>query len=134
MKFTRNKRHVSEVSAGALTDIMFFLLLFFLIVSTTANPNVIKLLLPESSPSSDIAKNYKTVSVTSDSKYYLAQEEIPEADLFRRIEEATQGDETEKMIILRVDKDVPSQNLVRVLDIGMQLKLRVVLETKRSGN
>ena len=52
MRFERRKRHGSEVSTSALTDIMFFLLLFFLIVSTLTNPNVIKLILPQASPSS----------------------------------------------------------------------------------
>ena len=47
MKIQRRKRFAAEVSTASLNDIMFFLLLFFLIISTLANPNVIKIMLPK---------------------------------------------------------------------------------------
>lgn len=132
MKLTRNKRAHSEVNAGALTDIMFFLLLFFLIVSTMANPNVIKVFLPQASPSSDIAKNNLVVTVSKDLAYYVgnSKEPIPLEELRNKIEESVKDSEN-KSIQVNVDKDVPAQYLVNVLDIGMQLKIRVVIGTER---
>ena len=56
MKLRRRKRFEAEVSTSSLNDIMFFLLLFFLIISTIANPNVIKVLLPKGEKSQTLNK------------------------------------------------------------------------------
>jgi biopolymer transport protein ExbD len=130
MNFQRRNRMHSEISTGALTDIMFFLLLFFLIVSTVANPNVIKLMLPQSSPSSDIAKKTLAVSITKDLVYYIDKDPIEESELRNRIAARAQ-ELQEPTLVLRVEQGVAVEHLVKVLDIGMQLKLKVVLQTER---
>lgn len=130
MKFERRKRHLSEVNAGALTDIMFFLLLFFLIISTLTNPNVIKLLLPQSAPTSEIAKNYVTVSINPEFQYFIDQTPVNPDDLETRILEATAA-KSNNTVVLRVSIGVPIEYAVKVLDIGMRLRLKVVLETQR---
>jgi biopolymer transport protein ExbD len=58
----RGKRATAEVHTSAMNDIMFFLLLFFLIASTVTNPNVIKLMLPKSSSGQSVSKKTITVS------------------------------------------------------------------------
>ena len=60
----RKNRIAAEVQTSAMNDIMFFLLLFFLIASTVTNPNVIKLMLPKSSSGQSVSKKTITVSVT----------------------------------------------------------------------
>lgn len=127
----RRRRHASEVSTGALTDIMFFLMIFFLIVSTLTNPNVIKLLLPEASSSNSISKQSITVSITKDIKYFINKEEVSLDDLEAALAEKTQGVK-EPTIVLRVERDVPVEHLVKVLDIGMKLQIKVVLATQRA--
>src|SRR5512141_780545 len=78
MKIERRKTKASEVYTASLNDIMFFLLLFFLIVSTMVNPSVIKLLLPKASNSEQtVSKQNINLSVTKDLKYYLNDEEVP---------------------------------------------------------
>ena len=73
----KRKRHFKpEVSTSSLNDIMFFLLLFFLIVSTLSNPNVIKLLLPTSKAAQNLNKQQITISITKDKKYYIDNRQI----------------------------------------------------------
>lgn len=73
MAIKRNKRFHAEVATSALSDIMFFLLLFFLIISTLANPNVIKMDLPkpEEQINPDAEKTVPTVVITENNLYYL---------------------------------------------------------------
>ncbi|NBV14306.1 MAG: biopolymer transporter ExbD [Sphingobacteriia bacterium] len=130
MRFERRRRHASEVNPGALIDIMFFLLLFFLMISTFTNPNVIKLLLPESSPSNEITKNYVTVSITKDLFFYLDKEKVTADQLENRMMSIIET-KNNRTVILRVEKGVPVENMVLVLDIGMRNSLKIVLETKR---
>jgi biopolymer transport protein ExbD len=73
----KHNRASAEVHTSAMNDIMFFLLLFFLIASTVTNPNVIKLMLPKSSSGQAVSKKTITVSVTQDLKYYVEKKEIP---------------------------------------------------------
>src|SRR5947208_9598578 len=65
---TKRERTV-EIYTASLSDIMFFLLLFFLITSTLATPNVLKLLLPNSKTSSQSIKHPLVISVTKDLQY-----------------------------------------------------------------
>ena len=76
MAIKRRKRLHAEVATSALSDIMFFLLLFFLIISTLANPNVIKVPLPESKANEKTNKQHVTLTVTQDKKYFVDKKEI----------------------------------------------------------
>jgi biopolymer transport protein ExbD len=73
MAIKRNKRFHAEVATSALSDIMFFLLLFFLIISTMANPNVIKMDLPKPSESIDPVseKVVPIIVITPENQYYM---------------------------------------------------------------
>jgi len=124
----RNRRTKAEMQTSAMNDIMFFLLLFFLIASTVTNPNVIKLALPKSASGKSISKKTITVSVTQDLKYYVEKKEVKEADL-----PATLGSYSKQAaqltIVLYVEKTVAIQNVVSVLDIAQKLNIKLVLAT-----
>jgi biopolymer transport protein ExbD len=77
MAIKRNKRFHAEVATSALSDIMFFLLLFFLIISTLANPNVIKMDLPKPAEKIDPVhdKVIPTVVISEDNRYYILPSE-----------------------------------------------------------
>ena len=129
MRIRRRTREHAEVSTESLNDIMFFLLLFFLIVSTLANPNVVKLTLPSSKQSTQMNKQPLTVSVTKDRQYSIDKEPVPfdrlEAELQSRLaglDQATVG--------LRFDQALSVQDLVDVLTIGNRLKVKMVLATQ----
>ena len=124
----RNKRFHAEVATSSLSDIMFFLLLFFLIISTLANPNVIKMTLPKSKTNDKTNKQYISLSVTEDKKFYLdkqlvAFEEL-ETQLMSKI--GTANDQT---VIVRIPFNLQVQDLVDVLQIGVKNNLKFVIAT-----
>lgn len=130
MRVRRNKRFHAEIAASALSDIMFFLLLFFLIISTLANPNVIDLILPKAESNNTTDKSHLSLSVTRDKKYFLDKQEVSyeeiEAALSARV--AQSGDKT---VIVRVPFDLEVQDMVKILEIGVKLKLKFVIATTK---
>ncbi len=131
MNLRRRNRQAGEVYTASLSDIMFFLLLFFLITSTLATPNVLKLLLPSSKSSSQSIKHPLTISVTSDLQYAVNNTPVAEDQLEATIAAAIK-DQTDPTALLKVDKTIQLQNLVDLLDIGNRLKIKMVLATATS--
>lgn len=130
MKLKRQRRFEAEVQTSSLNDIMFFLLLFFLIVATLGSPNVIKLLLPKAEASThEVSKQPITLSITKDKAYYIDRTPVPLPELETRLQEATQGME-EPTVILRAEQTLTIQDLVDVMSMGARLKIRMVLATE----
>ena len=131
----RRKRHFRpEVSTSSLNDIMFFLLLFFLIVSSLANPNVIKLLLPESKSAQNLNKQQISISITKDKKYFIDNRQISFNDL-EPLLKARISSLWEPTVILRLENSLTVQDLVDVMEIGTRLKVKMVMATnKKSGS
>ena len=129
MNLKRSSPYLAEVYTGSLNDIMFFLMLFFLIVSTLVNPSVIKLLLPKAATSQAITKQQFALSVTKDKRYYLNNREISFDNLDKELVNATKNVK-EPTIVLRMDNALTVQDMVNVLQVGSKLKLRMVLATK----
>lgn len=130
MNIRRNKHFKPEVSTSSLNDIMFFLLLFFLIVSTLANPNVIKVLLPNSKSAQNLNKQQINLTVTADKKYFINQKEVTLSQLGSELEDQIKGIES-PTVILRFAKDLSVQDLVDVLEIGVRLNLKMVMATQK---
>ena len=130
MKITRTRRFHPEVSTSSLNDIMFFLLLFFLIVSTLSNPNVIKLLLPSSKAAQNLTKQQVTISITKDKNYFIDNQQIQFKDIepLLRNKIATIKEPT---VILRLENSLSVQDLVDVLEIGIRLQVKMVMATNK---
>ena len=130
----RRKRHFKpEVSTSSLNDIMFFLLLFFLIVSSLANPNVIKLLLPNSKSAQNLNKQQISISVTKDKRYYIDNRQISFNDL-EPLLKSRMTSLVEPTVILRFENTLSVQDLVDVLEIGTRLQVKMVMATnKKTG-
>src|SRR5476651_2487970 len=130
MNLRKRKRGVAaEVHTSAMNDIMFFLLLFFLIASTVTNPNVIKLLLPKSSSGQSVSKKTIVVSVTKDLRYYVDRKEVKVTDLSPTLA-GYKKLATELTIVLYVDKTVAIQDVVQIMDISQKLNIKLVLATE----
>lgn len=112
-----------------MSDIMFFLLLFFLIISTLANPNVIKVPLPEANNTDNTTSSHVTLTVTSDKKYFIDKEEVAPDMIEQRLVEITKerGDET---VVVRPAYDLDVQVLIDVLQMGVKNQLKLVIATK----
>lgn len=131
MIIRRKKHFKAEVSTSSLNDIMFFLLLFFLIVSSLANPNVIKLLLPNSKSSQNLNKQQITISVTKDKQYYIDQHEVTFAEIEPILKERI-GSLQEPTVILRLEYTLTVQDLADLLEIGNRLKVKMVMATNKT--
>ncbi|MBC7418491.1 MAG: biopolymer transporter ExbD [Pedobacter sp.] len=126
----KNKSH-STVEVSALNDIMFFLMLFFLIASTLANPNVIKLLLPQAKAGQTVSKQQYSLTVSKDLEYYINNEKTPLTfnQLEPRLSEVSKNS-NDVTVVLKVDRAIQVQNLVDILAMGSKLKIKMILATQ----
>jgi len=148
MKLRRRAREEAEVESSSLTDIMFFLMLFFLIASTLANPNVIKIMLPKAKTTSTVQTKPFVLTVKFDEQdvnheqilYYIDQEKTPvgikelEARLIKSRDAFSdpENPDTRLNVVLRLDRKLTVQEMVDVMEIGANLGIRMVLATDKS--
>ena len=131
MNIRKRTREQSVVETGALADFLFFLLMFFLMISTLASPDAIKLLLPESSSAQQTAtKENIRVTVDAENRYFVDDVLVPFENL-----EIYLGDEAKKKgsetVILRIAQDRTVQDLTKVYDIVARLQLVMVMATDK---
>jgi biopolymer transport protein ExbD len=127
----RKKHREAEVSTDSLNDIMFFLLLFFLILSTMVSPNSIKINLAKSTTKNAIdSKDNKPIhlAVTKDKKYYINNKEIPEANLETEISTYS-AKQIDPILFMHLDRDLPIQVIADIMTMSMKLKVKPVLAT-----
>jgi biopolymer transport protein ExbD len=129
----RNPRR-AEFNMASMSDLVFLLLIFFMLTSTLVAPNAIKLLLP-SSESRTMARQTTTVYINEENDIFL--EEVPvdlealESGLIVAL-----GNETEASVVLRADQSVPVQYIVSVIDVvnninsASQTRHKVILATQ----
>jgi biopolymer transport protein ExbD len=128
----RHKGASAEVHTSAMNDIMFFLLLFFLIASTVTNPNVIKLMLPKSSSGQSVSKKTINVSIDKDLNYTIDKKAVP-VDQLQPVLQSYKSLASELTIVLYVDRTVAIQDVVQVMDIAQKLNIKLVLATEPKG-
>jgi biopolymer transport protein ExbD len=133
----RNKRN-SDFNSASMADLVFLLLIFFMLTSTLVSPNAIKLLLPSSSSDRTLAQNKViTIYIDENINYYIGENLISQKDLSDNIFKELLGT-TESTVELRSDASVPVQNVVYVIDAVNEVnkkfnaKHKVILATKPS--
>lgn len=129
MNLRGRKKFLAEVSTSSFNDIMFFLMLFFLIASTMVNPSVIKLTLPKSQNNQTMRKTEISVSITKDLKYYVNNKEVSLETLENELGTILKT-EKEPTVVIRCDQTIPVQDLVNVMQVGNKLKVKMILATK----
>ncbi len=113
---------------SSMTDVVFLLLIFFMITSTLVNPNAIKLLLPQSQTQT-AAKPLTTISITRDLQYFVGTSRVA----FDKIETTLQqklGKETDVYISLHVDENVPMREVVKIMNIAKRNEYKMILATR----
>lgn len=130
MRLKRNKRFHTEVATSAMSDIMFFLLLFFLIISTLANPNVIKMDLPKSDATQKTNKQHITLSVTHDKKYFIDKDEVT-YDLLKEQLMLKTKEQNNSTVVIRIPHDMQIQDLVDLLKLTVDSDLKFVIATEK---
>lgn len=124
---SRNKISAGFSMAG-MTDIVFLLLIFFMITSTLIHPTALKLLLPQSNTQTS-AKPLTTVSITRDIEYYVEDRPVAFEDLERVLQERI-GDNHDIYISLHVDQSVPIEYVVKVMNIAKNNEYKLILATR----
>jgi len=109
----RNQRKV-EFNSSSMSDLVFLLLIFFMLTSTLVAPNAIKLLLPQSN-SRTMAKQTVTVYINEKMDYFVGERKVDENQLQPEIL-LSLGNATEGTVVVRSDKNVPVQYVVNVID------------------
>ena len=134
MRFRRQSRMRmnSEMKADSLSDIMFFLMLFFLIMSTMIAPQVIKIKLPKADAGKSLSKRNIMLSVNADQKYFIDKTEVPLPNLESELGKMIKPNQ-ELTVIIRADKDTPWQDVVNLVAVSNKLKLNVSLAVEKSS-
>lgn len=123
---SRNKRSI-EFSMASMSDLVFLLLIFFMMSSTMIAPNAIKLLLPKSN-SQVQAKAITTVSIDAGQQFYIETTPVSFDQLEILLQTKMRGVE-EPTIALHADKSVPVEQVVRVMNIAQRNKFKLILAT-----
>jgi len=124
---SRNKVQ-ANFNMSSLTDIIFLLLIFFMLTSTLVSVNALKLILP-SSNSKTIDKQTVAVSISKDLEYFVDKKKVSISEMksilrnqLRNIEQPT--------VVLNAEKSVPIDNVVQVMSIGYELNVSMILATQ----
>lgn len=132
MRLRKKSQGEVEVFTDALNDILFILLMFFLIVSTLANPNVIKLSQPKSK-SDTKAKQNVVVSIDAEKQYYVGQTKVGVEQLKEALQPAIDKEKTETpTVVINADKTVPIDDVVAVMRVARELGARTVLSVDKN--
>ena len=122
----RNRISINFRSTG-MTDVVFNLLIFFMLTSTLVHPTALKLLLPKGSTQTS-AKPQTTVSITADQKYYVEQQPVT-LEALESVLKHKLGANTETYISLHADKNVPFETVVAVLNIAQANNYKLIIAT-----
>jgi len=123
---SRNKLDIS-FSTASMSDLVFLLLIFFMLTSTLIAPNAIKLLLP-SSQSKTMAKQTLTVYINDQFQYFVNEEEVMPDMLQQAIQQQLSG-QKDASVVLKADESVSLQYVVNVIDA-----VNTINETEKTGH
>jgi biopolymer transport protein ExbD len=132
MNIRRKLKSHAEVHTGPLNDILFILLMFFLIAATLANPNVIKLSTPKAKGDTKTKQNV-VVNIDTKDQYIVNGKVIPLNELRATLLPMIMKDSANATIAINADKTVPVDEVVAVMRIARELGARTVLMVDKSG-
>ena len=124
---SRNKVN-ANFNMSSMTDIVFLLLIFFMLTSTLVSPNALKLLLPNSKAKT-LEKQTISISITKDINFYINDKAVTENTIEQELKILINKEE-EPAIILHTDKSVAIEHVVKVMDIAYRNKYKIVLATQ----
>ena len=138
MSLKRKYRTDPSFSMSSMTDIIFLLLLFFVISSTMTTPNDIKLNLPSSKSEKATQKVIAKVSIDREGNYFVSRNNEKSVPVTPETLEPyilnLVAQDTTTYLALYADEEIAYKEVVRVLDIANQHKLKLVIATKAVGN
>ncbi|MDV3310221.1 MAG: biopolymer transporter ExbD [Cyclobacteriaceae bacterium] len=127
MNLRSNNKIEASFSMASMTDLIFLLLIFFMLTSSFVTPSGLPVNLP-SSKSSTIEVQKVSVTVTRDLNYYVNDKRVTRGTLEGELKSRLTGGGGS--VVLHIDKDVPSEHLVYVAGIATSLEAKVVVATR----
>ncbi|RDK84302.1 ExbD/TolR family protein [Marinirhabdus gelatinilytica] len=125
----RGRNKISpEFSMSSMTDIVFLLLVFFLLTSPAITPDALDLILPKAKGKSTNQQK-ASVSITKDGAYYVNKERVSEYSIEKELQSILAGQE-QPTIILRAEEGVPIEDAVFVMDVANKNNFKVVLAVR----
>ena len=135
--FKRRTKVSPTFNMASMTDIIFLLLIFFMITSTMVSPNAIKVLLPQGKKQTTVKATARVV-IDKDLNLYAAagndQEEPVTLEEMPEVLNAQVNDSTELFVSLYADEAVPYRNIVEILSIANENHFKMVLATRPPSN
>lgn len=123
----RNKVN-PNFNMSSMTDIVFLLLIFFMLTSTLVTVSAIDILLPKAGGKTE-NKSSVAVSITNASLFYIDKTKVSEANLENELLKRV-GVDKSKTVVIRGDKAVPYQKVMQIIDIANRNKLKMILAVK----
>lgn len=123
----RNKIN-PNFNMSSMTDIVFLLLIFFMITSTLVTTSALDILLPKASGKTENKKSV-SVTITKQMAYYIDMEEVSESQLESRLISSVSNQES-PTIILRAEEGVPIEKAVKIMDIANRNRFKVILAVR----
>jgi biopolymer transport protein ExbD len=127
----KKKDFTVEVFTSSMNDIMFFLMLFFIIISTLLNPSMIKVTLPSSRSSQSIQKKEINLTMTKEKVYFVNNTQVPFNGLEMQLKKELKLS-PDAVIMLRFDKTLSIQDLVNVLSLGPKMNVKMIMATAKA--
>lgn len=126
MKLGKTRNKVStEFNMSSMTDIVFLLLIFFMLTSTMVTTNALDLVLPKAKGKTDSNKS-TSVSIDKDLNFFIDKDKVNEADLEKQLLDLFANSEN-KAIVLRAEKSVPHEKVVKVMEIAYRNQIKMVI-------
>lgn len=134
MNLRKHLREKPETHTSALNDILFILLLFFLIISTLANPNVIKVMTPKGE-SDTKAKQTVMVSIDSTQNFFVGTRRTQVDSLQNAISAiVAKSEDAEPTVVINPDRKANAESIYAVMYAAKRLKLRTVMAVDKENN
>lgn len=128
MQFRGRNKISPEFSMSSMTDIVFLLLIFFMLTSTLVTVNALDIILPKAEGKTENKKSV-AVSITKKLNYYIDKKKVNENELEQFLLDKT-SDKENPTIVLRAEEGVPIEKAVKVLDIANRNKIKVILAVR----
>jgi biopolymer transport protein ExbD len=127
MDLKRRNRVSAEFSMSSMTDIVFLLLIFFMLASTLVTTSALDLVLPKSKAQT-VKRKDVTVNISPDLRFSVGNQVVSEAQLEAEVMRQVK-DKEEAVLILRADQSVPYEKVVMVMDLAYRNRLKMIAAT-----
>lgn len=131
MELKRRNRVNAEFSMASMTDIIFLLLIFFMITSSAISQSAIEVKLPNADAANPSAQDPATVTINEAGKYYVNDKEIPKENLENYLVQELK-DETTPTFTIRADENTKHKNVVFVMGIAETHKFNIAIATTQA--